>query len=864
MKKSLLILVMSLIGFSPLYATHQRAGEITYKALGELTYEFTIVTYTYTPSPADRPQLELDWGDGTSSVVPRTEKINYPNNISRNVYAGAVHVFPGQGTYVISLEDPNRNYGVLNIPNSVNVPFFIQTELVINPFLGPNNSVELLAPPIDNGCVNSLYLHNPGAYDSDGDSISYKLVDCRGAFGLPIPGYVLPNQVNTTVPTTFSIDPVTGTILWDKPIMQGEYNIAFLIEEWRSGVRIGYVTRDMQITIIPCDNHPPVIAPVNDTCVMAGETLTFTVSATDPDDDELVIRALGGPLVLEDHPASFPPAMGQGTVSSIFTWNTVCPHVQHQPYQVVFTAKDTFSFPQLSDIKTVNITVISPPPQNPGATPAGNSIYLSWDRALCDKAIGYEIYRRDGFYGFVPGVCETGVPEYTGYVKIGYNEGITDTTFTDDNNGNGLIHGIDYCYMIVTTFADGAVSYASEEVCASLRKDAPIITNVSVEKTGKTDGKIYVAWSKPTEFDTLLFPPPYRYVINRADNSQPSSFVKVDSTNNINDTTYVNTGLNTKETIYIYRIDFYSVSSGQRYFVGSTQRAKSMHLKLSPSDNSMQLNWNVNVPWSNQYYTIFRKDPGTTVYDSVGFSNEPGYFDNEVINGQQYSYFIRAFGKYSTGGLVDPIINLSQIATGIPVDNVPPCAPQLSVTTECDATQNILTWVNPSGCPVDIAKYYIYYSPVENQDLTIIDSINDPEVKTFRHTGLSSIAGCYSVTAVDSVGNQSEFSNTICISISECSLYSLPNVFTPNGDGINDYFHAYPYTSVDRIELRIFNRWGRVVYETSDPAFKWDGKNKNNNSICSTGAYFYVCDVYEIGLEGLTKRTITGSVSIFR
>ena len=103
-------LIISLCYFAA-NATHQRAGEITYKALDELTFEFTIVTYTYTPSPADRPELQLFWGDGTSTIVPRSQKINYPNNISRNVYAGAVHTFPGQGNYTVYLEDPNRNYG---------------------------------------------------------------------------------------------------------------------------------------------------------------------------------------------------------------------------------------------------------------------------------------------------------------------------------------------------------------------------------------------------------------------------------------------------------------------------------------------------------------------------------------------------------------------------------------------------------------------------------------------------------------------------------------------------------------------------------------------------------------------------------
>ena len=59
-----------------LFATHQRAGEISYTYISGLTYEFTITTYTYTPSPADRPQIDVSWGDGTTSTIDRYQKIN--------------------------------------------------------------------------------------------------------------------------------------------------------------------------------------------------------------------------------------------------------------------------------------------------------------------------------------------------------------------------------------------------------------------------------------------------------------------------------------------------------------------------------------------------------------------------------------------------------------------------------------------------------------------------------------------------------------------------------------------------------------------------------------------------------------------
>ena len=89
------------------------------------------------------------------------------------------HTYSSPGTYTMYMEDPNRNYGVVNIPNSVNVPMYVQTILVINPFLGYNNSPTLLNPPVDVGCVDQIFIHNPGAYDVDGDSLSYRLVNLQ-------------------------------------------------------------------------------------------------------------------------------------------------------------------------------------------------------------------------------------------------------------------------------------------------------------------------------------------------------------------------------------------------------------------------------------------------------------------------------------------------------------------------------------------------------------------------------------------------------------------------------------------------------------------------------------------------------------
>lgn len=89
-----------------------------------------------------------------------------------------------------------------------------------------------------------------------------------------------------------------------------------------------------------------------------------------------------------------------------------------------------------------------------------------------------------------------------------------------------------------------------------------------------------------------------------------------------------------------------------------------------------------------------------------------------------------------------------------------------------------------------------------------------------------------------------DVSNTHCaldsveftISISE-SMLLVPNVFTPNGDGTNDEFRV-AYRSLKEFHCWVYNRWGMLVYQWSDPAKGWDGTI--NGQPAAEGAYYYV------------------------
>ena len=854
MKRIFVSILLCLSVFSA-FATHERAGEITYRHITGRTYEFTIVTYTNNAQgAADRPRLPVDWGDGTIDTVAREDPpTDFPGMIRRNIYK-VQHTFPAAGTYTVSVEDPDRNQGIVNIPGSVNIPFYIETIITINPFLTPNNSPILTNPPIDNGCVGVPFYHNPIAVDPDGDSLVYSLVECRGENGKKISVYSFPSYSNS-----LSIDAKTGDFYWDSPILQGEYNIAILIEEYRSGVKISEMVRDMQITIVPCDNYPPVITLINDTCIEAGNILNFNVIATDDPLQVVTLSAGGDVFSVNTNKATFPQRSGLGSVTSTFNWNTHCAHVRKQPYHAVFKAEDDGKPVNLVSMKTLTITVVSPAPQNLQAYPNENTVALTWNHTPCNSyAAGYKIYRRIDSSGYVPAYCETGVPAYTGYAHIGTTD-IRTTTFIDDNNGNGLLRGTKYCYLVIAYFADNAESYASNEVCVVLKKDIPIITNVSIVKTHETEGMVKLKWLLPTEIDSVQYPGPYYYTISRSLNNA-QNFIPIATITNFSDTQFIDSLQNTLSNAFFYQVNLYN-NTTTPFLMGSSDIASSIFLTIDSSDRKLQLKWTESVPWTNTEYVVYR-DEGSG-FDSIGITVNQYFNDAGLANDKIYCYYIQSIGAYSDEEIPAPLVNLSQQRCAQPIDNVPPCVPNLWGETDCE---NIyLHWNFSDTCTdyMDMYKLYIYYKPDLQSDYARLDSLFYP-ASEYTLFNPKSIIGCFAVSTIDSAENESDKSISVCFDTDKCGSYRLPNVFTPNENGINYLFRPFPYDFVESINMHIYNKWGMLVFKTTNPDILWDGKDQHTKQDCADGVYFYTCDVQEYTLQGIRTRHLNGSVTIFR
>ncbi|TRX51303.1 gliding motility-associated C-terminal domain-containing protein [Fulvivirga sp. M361] len=937
-------------------ATHLRAGEIVVRRLGGLEVEVTIIVFT-----DSEPGITALFGDGQLSfgevgdrdefrlpsqlangfaytatpegTILSQEPIDVSNlgeNVSQITYT-VKWLYGSVGNYLITYTEANRNDDIQNIPDDI--PFHIETEVVFDNSIGINNSPVFLIPPIDRACSGVAFFHNAGAFSPDvaaghRDSLAYELVvpkmslnaNAAGHIEVINPGFYSNfNQGNEdrNGPPDITIDPITGEIKWDSPGFVGEYTIAFVVKKYRfvtvgtfsEWVPTGFVRRDMQIEVEDCDNERPEVQAPEDICVVAGTTLNELITSSDPDGDDVMIEAASelfenGSGASVDRDGLRQPNPGFMN----FLWTTECLDVRRAPYSVIFKTSDfPDNGPSLVSFDDWNITVIGPEPEWNSIQPMGQGLQLQWDSYECQSADAIQIWRRVDSNPYTPDECEIGIREDAGYELL-----TTVPQSATSYEDNDLIPGAKLCYRLVATFSDESGEFpgqVSDEICFEfVPAETPVITHVSVQRTDDTDGEMVVAWHAPLDSGTLT--PPFTYRIERADGfSGDVNLVTVgeievpDSDPTIDSIGFVDTGLNTLDNVYNYRVTLIDPGSTTDDLVSEV--ASSVRLEATPEIGQIRLTWSADVPWSNVvinppniFHEIFRRrenEPESQMQRIATIDTSQSgfeYLDNNNLEPDQvYCYRVLTKGTYGNPEIqtgLRPLLNFSQVTCSQPADDTPPCAPILTVDgPDCDDFlarntcsfndfSNELTWTTDfsgDACQNDIRYYVIYYAQTTESEFRAIDSV---ATESFIHEDLPSFKGCYKIQAVDRSGNRGEFSNTICVD--NCPYYELPNVFTPNGDQCNELFQAYndigtlgadgQFTGdcgrievekcarfVLGVEFQVFNRWGRPVFSYSarsrtEPAIaglspiliNWDGRGDNGNLLAS-GTYYYLAKV---------------------
>ncbi len=365
MKKAILLTVTFLCLFFIGKATHNVGGEITVKQTGTLEYEATIHTYTIASSiPADRDSLNICWGDGVCEWVARDTSYLVGNNLKYNRYP-KIHTYSSQNTYTISMTDPNRIGGILNIPISSNIPFHIETTIVVNDL---QNSTPIIKNPIsDLAYVGQVYQHNPIAFDCDGDSLTYEFNIPLQGIGSPIPNFSLPDQIFVSLDNILEINSENGTITWSVPQQAGLYTIAIKISEFRGDNLLSTTIRDFQISVLPDFNLSPEITTnllAEQMTLSVGDTLNFDVTGVDPSGENLLLQCSGQPFLL-NHPPTFdaPTDFQDGPITTNFDWVITDDHVLFSPHYIVFRLEERGenSVEGLTKYKVIKVSINDSP-----------------------------------------------------------------------------------------------------------------------------------------------------------------------------------------------------------------------------------------------------------------------------------------------------------------------------------------------------------------------------------------------------------------------------------------------------------------------------------------------------------------------
>lgn len=325
MKRILLILGFIFFFVAPSKANHCAAGEILYSWISDSTYIITFKFYrdcAGIPAPPTFTCYCVNSTTGTclqlilnpkSGLNGQTISVGCPNYVTKCnggfvpgyqewIYEDTITLPSQSSKWVFWIYQSARNNGISNISFSNSSNFYCETTFN-NLIAQGNSSPYFTTKPIPYICVNTPFTYNMGAFDINSDSLSYSIIQTRTIQNLggnncaqtpidmPFSSSIY-NLINNPLSTnnTFTIDAVTGQINFT-PNTQQIAVVSVLVREWRNGVLIGSVLRDLQIVVNACPANPALTINLdvysitngawtsNQLEACAGESLSFCLDA---------------------------------------------------------------------------------------------------------------------------------------------------------------------------------------------------------------------------------------------------------------------------------------------------------------------------------------------------------------------------------------------------------------------------------------------------------------------------------------------------------------------------------------------------------------------------------------------------------
>ena len=353
------IFVASLFFANTATASHAVGADLTYTCLGNNTYSFTLTFYRDCSGIAAPTSFTASVNNGcgiaaqtfTLSPVGACVEITplcptgtstcnggAIQGVTQCFYSG-IYTFPAGTTctnWTISASECCRN-NVSTITNSPNFDLYVQATMNVNPSVC-NSSPDFTQPPVPYVCAGQSFTYNHGVIDIEGDSLDYTPIAPQDG---PYPGtninyaggFSAIAPLTVVTPPGFVVNPLNGQITFTPTVVGQTSVVAILVREYRNGVLISTVRRDVQIIVLNCGaNQTPQLAPATNVIgavftpannsgtfrVCPGQTMSFSVTANDGNAAQ-VLSILSNAATFPGAVVNVTPGAGNSRTFN-FTW----------------------------------------------------------------------------------------------------------------------------------------------------------------------------------------------------------------------------------------------------------------------------------------------------------------------------------------------------------------------------------------------------------------------------------------------------------------------------------------------------------------------------------------------------------------
>lgn len=292
------------------FASHSMGADLTYQCLGGNNYRLRLSFYRDCDGATAPIQAIINVSSASCGIsfdvfadtIPNTGKEITPicptmestcgngtfTGIQEWIYEADVTLPMECSDWTFSYELCCRNSAITNISNPSGENIYVYS--MLNNTNGVcNNSPTFANKPVPFICLDQQFCFNHGSSDIDGDSLVYTPITPMTSSGgwnvTYLPGFTSTQPLTSNPAATFNT--VTGDICMTPKSLEVTV-MAVLVSEYRNGVLIGQVERDMQVTVLNCNNNLPVLSGINgtnsfSTTACANSSFCFEVFTGDAD-----------------------------------------------------------------------------------------------------------------------------------------------------------------------------------------------------------------------------------------------------------------------------------------------------------------------------------------------------------------------------------------------------------------------------------------------------------------------------------------------------------------------------------------------------------------------------------------------------